>query len=304
MLEPHFRNLAKEYTAIADLLGRLTDQQQLSPLTSASVAIATTAPLPSSSSVVNTSKSSGSSKTSRKIPRDPNAPKRPLPPYLKFCGDERATVKGQYPKATSQQISIYLGERWQNLPPERKQYYQNIHAKENAVFVAAMAAYKAATEAAGRQSPTSPPVTSRTSTPRLIPVTKFSPKGSGESGSDLFDVRKSRPSDLHLTDHSVSYFADGDTRQSTPRLSMGTRSPAYDREGGDGSPLQRSSSEASVSLSTPSPTHGRHGGSRKMWGSSSTRTFFARPPISSSPKGNGYDLNFDLKSPKKRKKQY
>ncbi|KAJ1965954.1 hypothetical protein IWQ62_002538 [Dispira parvispora] len=301
MLEPHFRNLAKEYTAIADLLGRLSDQQQLSPLTATSVAMATATALPSSSSrATTTGKSSGSTKASRKPPRDPNAPKRPLPPYLKFCGDERATVKDQYPKATSQQISVYLGERWQNLPPERKQYYQNIHAKENAVFVAAMAAYKAATEAAERRSPTSPPMTS---TPPSSSANKVSPKGSAESGSGRLDRRKSRPSDLQLTDHSVSYFADGDTRQSTPRSSVGTHSPASYRDNpGDGSPLHRSSSEASVSLSTPSPIRGKHGGSRKVSGLSSPRTFFARSSIS--PNGNGHDLNFDLKSPKKRKKQY
>merc|ERR1719272_777697 len=48
----------------------------------------------------------------KKQPRDPNCPKRPTPPFLLFCLEQRVALKAAEPHLRSAQIQSRLGAAW------------------------------------------------------------------------------------------------------------------------------------------------------------------------------------------------
>ncbi|KAJ1974112.1 Non-histone chromosomal protein 6 [Dimargaris xerosporica] len=117
-LETHFKNLAKEYGAIALIFASIAGTQD-------EPAVAAKVP------------------TKPKPVRDPNAPKKALSPYILFCNDERPAIKTQNPDSTSQDVSKLLGEKWQKLDPLRKKFYEELHAQDRQRFLEENAAYQA-----------------------------------------------------------------------------------------------------------------------------------------------------------------
>lgn len=65
----------------------------------------------------------GSEKRKPKKKKDPNAPKRPMMPFMYFSMAERAGVKDSNPDLAPTDIAKKLGEMWQKMSTEDKQPY-------------------------------------------------------------------------------------------------------------------------------------------------------------------------------------
>ncbi|KAI9140444.1 hypothetical protein BKA69DRAFT_1039310 [Paraphysoderma sedebokerense] len=72
-----------------------------------------------------------------RVPRDPNAPKIPLNPYILFCQDQRAKLQNDptYQGLNSQQKAAHLGQLWKGLDEAKKSEYK-------ASFESAIAKYR------------------------------------------------------------------------------------------------------------------------------------------------------------------
>ncbi|PVV01445.1 hypothetical protein BB560_004135 [Smittium megazygosporum] len=68
--------------------------------------------------------------STKKVPKDPNAPKRPLSSYIMFCNDNRDKVRNQHPGISSQDISKILGEMWNSINEVEKKRYELIFQRQ------------------------------------------------------------------------------------------------------------------------------------------------------------------------------
>eukprot|EP00128_Syssomonas_multiformis_P014526 Colp12_sorted_trinity150504_noHs@19589 len=59
----------------------------------------------------------------KRAKKDPNKPKRKLPPYMFFCKENREKIKAENPDATFGQIGKLLGEKWASMTEKDKQPY-------------------------------------------------------------------------------------------------------------------------------------------------------------------------------------
>lgn len=76
-----------------------------------------------------TEKDETETKTRRKAkkPKDPNAPKRPQPAFIRYCADgHRAAYKASHPKATSKEVQKQMGVQWKALSGEEKKKYSAV----------------------------------------------------------------------------------------------------------------------------------------------------------------------------------
>ncbi|ORX38554.1 high mobility group box domain-containing protein [Kockovaella imperatae] len=82
-------------------------------------------------------------KKKEKKPKDPNAPKRPPSAYLLFQNDQREGIKSTRPDMAYKDILSEVSERWKNLTPEQKKYYDDAYNNANEEYRRADEAYKA-----------------------------------------------------------------------------------------------------------------------------------------------------------------
>lgn len=61
---------------------------------------------------------------SKKAPKDPNAPKRPLSSYMLWVGDTRGKIKEENPEASITDIAKMLGKLWSNVGSDERQSYK------------------------------------------------------------------------------------------------------------------------------------------------------------------------------------
>ncbi|OMJ24481.1 Non-histone chromosomal protein 6 [Smittium culicis] len=66
----------------------------------------------------------------KKVVKDPNAPKRPLSPYILFCNEKRESVKILNPNQTSQMISKMLGDIWNSMSSLEKKRYDDMFQQQ------------------------------------------------------------------------------------------------------------------------------------------------------------------------------
>ncbi|XP_052890833.1 high mobility group protein DSP1-like [Anopheles moucheti] len=74
--------------------------------------------------------------------KDPNAPKRPITPYLRFCHDERGKVKALNPEYGLGDIMKVLGRKWTGMDAEEKQKYVKMCEMDWQKYHQELAAYK------------------------------------------------------------------------------------------------------------------------------------------------------------------
>ena len=73
--------------------------------------------------------------------KDPNAPKRPPPPFL-FCSEYRPKIKGESPGLSIGDVAKKLGEMWNNTAVDDKQPYEKKAAKLKEKYRKDIAAYR------------------------------------------------------------------------------------------------------------------------------------------------------------------
>ncbi|CAF2551331.1 unnamed protein product [Rotaria sp. Silwood2] len=84
---------------------------------------------------------------SKKISKDPNAPKRPLSGYFLFARDERPKIKLTQPNVAitgkkNREVMKVIGQRWSNLDVDLKKQYVKLAAEEKIRYDQEMAVYR------------------------------------------------------------------------------------------------------------------------------------------------------------------
>ena len=102
------------------------------------------------------------SRTKAKVKKekDPNAPKRPLTPYILFCMAERDTVKSDNPSMSGKEITSELGRLWQDLSQDKKDIYTNQYKEDKVRYADELSKYdsggESPSESPKKKSPTGP----------------------------------------------------------------------------------------------------------------------------------------------------
>jgi len=78
----------------------------------------------------STFNASSSRDYSKSYCRDPNLPKRPLTPFLRFSIKERKRIKSQMPDIHFKETANIAAEKWANLPKEEKDVYIRDYEKD------------------------------------------------------------------------------------------------------------------------------------------------------------------------------
>lgn len=81
-------------------------------------------------------------KRKRKKVRDPNAPKRPLTAYLRFCNDFRQSVINADPDCGMTDVMKRLSEMWKEASAKTKAKYKKLYENEKISFDREMAMYR------------------------------------------------------------------------------------------------------------------------------------------------------------------
>jgi len=75
-------------------------------------------------------------------PKDPDAPKRPVPAYFLFCSKERAEVQKELSSCNGAEVTKELGKRWALLDPEAKRVFEEASKKDKERYEEDMKSYK------------------------------------------------------------------------------------------------------------------------------------------------------------------
>lgn len=59
--------------------------------------------------------------------KDPNAPKRPLAPYMFYCKEQREKVKASQPDISFGEIGKVLGQQWSAMGEKEKKVSSPLH---------------------------------------------------------------------------------------------------------------------------------------------------------------------------------
>jgi HMG (high mobility group) box len=78
-----------------------------------------------------------------KPPRDPNAPKRPTNPFLRFCEHERDNVRAQHSGDENFDLTKAMGQAWHELDDEQKLPYKAAFNEDQKKYKEDMALYEA-----------------------------------------------------------------------------------------------------------------------------------------------------------------
>ncbi|KAI9141953.1 hypothetical protein BKA69DRAFT_352378 [Paraphysoderma sedebokerense] len=94
----------------------------------------------------------------KKIPRDPNAPKKPLSSYMLFCHDVRDKISEENPGINQQEVARIMGTLWKELPAEKKLEYDARYKAAKVVYDSEFAEYKHNKDSSAQPSsnPTAP----------------------------------------------------------------------------------------------------------------------------------------------------
>jgi len=84
---------------------------------------------------------SGKAKGKKKTKKDPNAPKRGKNAFMHFSAAMRAKIKEENPEMSVADIAKKTGEMYRSLPPEEKEKYDKLAARDKETYDAAMEAY-------------------------------------------------------------------------------------------------------------------------------------------------------------------
>ncbi|XP_023342437.1 high mobility group B protein 6 isoform X2 [Eurytemora carolleeae] len=76
-----------------------------------------------------------------KMPKDPQAPKKPLSSYMLWSMDERTKVIAELGNISVTTVARELGQRWKNINPEIKTRYEQLAKEEKEKFVNSMKDY-------------------------------------------------------------------------------------------------------------------------------------------------------------------
>jgi hypothetical protein len=92
-----------------------------------------------------------------KPPRDPNAPKRPTNPFLRFCEQERDNVRALHGSDENFDLTKAMGAAWHELDDEQKRPYKNAFNEDQKRYKEDMAVYEAMKRRTGATAPAPAP---------------------------------------------------------------------------------------------------------------------------------------------------
>jgi hypothetical protein len=78
----------------------------------------------------------------KRTPKDPSAPKRPMSAFLAFSNKRRAALKRQNPNATNADLSKMLSKTWKEAPDELRRKYMEEEAELRAKYKEEMAGWR------------------------------------------------------------------------------------------------------------------------------------------------------------------
>ncbi|KAJ3205918.1 Non-histone chromosomal protein 6 [Dinochytrium kinnereticum] len=78
--------------------------------------------------------------------KDPNAPKKPMSPYLIWSNENRARIKEEHPDAGFGEIGKLLGLDWKKVTDSEKEAYKKMAEKDKARYEKELKAYKPAAD--------------------------------------------------------------------------------------------------------------------------------------------------------------
>ena len=78
-----------------------------------------------------------------KAPRDPNAPKRPTNPFLRFCEQERDNVRALHGSDENFDLTKAMGQAWHGLDEDQKKPYKDAFNEDQKRYKEDMAVYEA-----------------------------------------------------------------------------------------------------------------------------------------------------------------
>eukprot|EP00549_Striatella_unipunctata_P004838 CAMPEP_0118674126 /NCGR_PEP_ID=MMETSP0800-20121206/712_1 /TAXON_ID=210618 ORGANISM="Striatella unipunctata, Strain CCMP2910" /NCGR_SAMPLE_ID=MMETSP0800 /ASSEMBLY_ACC=CAM_ASM_000638 /LENGTH=264 /DNA_ID=CAMNT_0006569281 /DNA_START=197 /DNA_END=991 /DNA_ORIENTATION=+ len=78
----------------------------------------------------------------KKVPKDPNAPKRARGSFVFFTFEHRPRVMAEFPDLKFVEMGTVLGERWRALTPEEKKCFEDMAAQDKIRFAHEMEEYK------------------------------------------------------------------------------------------------------------------------------------------------------------------
>jgi structure-specific recognition protein 1 len=85
----------------------------------------------------------GAKRRSKKVPRDPNMPKRASGAYVFFTNFMRPKLNREFPGIKFVDLGKMLGQRWRALTPKQKKKYEDMAAEDKVRFQVEMARYQA-----------------------------------------------------------------------------------------------------------------------------------------------------------------
>ncbi|KAI8855342.1 high mobility group box domain-containing protein [Chytridium lagenaria] len=85
-----------------------------------------------------------STKVSSRKKKDPNAPKKPMSPYLIWSNENRARIKEENPDAGFGDIGKLLGAEWKQVGESEKEAYKKMADKDKARYEKEVKTYKSA----------------------------------------------------------------------------------------------------------------------------------------------------------------
>ncbi|KAJ3093732.1 Non-histone chromosomal protein 6 [Phlyctochytrium planicorne] len=83
-----------------------------------------------------------SSRAVAKKKKDPNAPKKPMSPYLIWSNENRARIKEENPEAGFADIGKLLGAEWKKVTDSEKEAYKKMAEKDKARYEKEQKSYK------------------------------------------------------------------------------------------------------------------------------------------------------------------
>jgi len=87
-------------------------------------------------------KASKPTNKSHKKLKDPEAPRRPLTPYMLFAKEERIKVINEMGKLATGDVGKEMGKRWGLMDQQERKKYEDAYMKDKARYVAEMKAYQ------------------------------------------------------------------------------------------------------------------------------------------------------------------
>ncbi|KTW28394.1 hypothetical protein T552_01656 [Pneumocystis carinii B80] len=94
--------------------------------------------------------SSGTGGARRRRTRDPDAPKRPSNPFLKFCDVERERIRSENEGIDGFDVTRALGVAWQNLDDDSRKPYYDAYESEKKLFKIKMDQYESENPRSGQ----------------------------------------------------------------------------------------------------------------------------------------------------------